>query len=479
MKKTKVIVCLLAISTLSQGCVGYNRTLFVTKTNVGLDMDTKPPTLEVSVARREGVIAPSFEDGKTPPVLASFILEPGRNIPLFPRISQTFAGGDTAVIMSTLYGSETPPSVDMSKFDSEIELSKMPASKWGMELQKPGVVRPLFFGTDTSFGLKVAWSGLTAQFPDTVKLGLNRKEFALAPVTMRAEEDLFKMKIASEVRLSLVKVEIAKVSAVPRMVELKAEEKTLAASISALNTEIGQRKSRNVAATVKMPSFLATIDNSSDISTLQRSGVTQIQYFATGDAADNLAIQQEVRRAMIRRMDPKSAALAAGFLASSGEAAHVNLKILDDIRNFLDKLKTDSYAQSLVSDLDTLGANTPVSSDAKFYIVSGLSPNQILKNETAIVKAVVEGINDFGRFDSYARQLQKSVNNLKKVNQYKVDWNGTGMPTPVAATPADVSNAVGVIKKQTEIREQFLKELFDSATVKVAVSYYAKLITGK
>src|SRR5439155_8161865 len=46
-------------------------------------------------------------------------------------------------------------------------------------------VRPLFFGTDTIFGLKVAWDGTTSEIPDTVKLGFHRKEVAIAPVNGR------------------------------------------------------------------------------------------------------------------------------------------------------------------------------------------------------------------------------------------------------------------------------------------------------
>jgi hypothetical protein len=48
---------------------------------------------------------------------------------------------------------------------------------------------PFYFGTDTSFGLKVAWSGMTSAIPDTVKLGYNRKEFALAPIHVRPNKD--------------------------------------------------------------------------------------------------------------------------------------------------------------------------------------------------------------------------------------------------------------------------------------------------
>jgi hypothetical protein len=256
MKSQVFLISLFSLlSALLTGCVGYNSTLFMTKSNVGLDMDTKPPTLEVSVARREGVISPAFEGGQTPPVLASFVVEPGAHVPLFPRISQTFSGGNAAVAMSKLYAESNSPPYSETNFDSTLWLQQKPRQKvlwlFPVSLHSPGTAQPFLFGTDTSFGLKAAWSGLAAQFPDTVKLGLNRKEFALAPIFIN-----------------------------------------------------GKAPHDGPTNAVKMPSFLATMDNSSDISALQQTGIKHIQYFATGLAAEHMAMHPEVRRAMIQRMDP-------------------------------------------------------------------------------------------------------------------------------------------------------------------------------
>ena len=55
------IVLIIGILTLP-GCAGYDRILFVTKTNVGLDVDNKPPTAEITIARRELAITPAFRD---------------------------------------------------------------------------------------------------------------------------------------------------------------------------------------------------------------------------------------------------------------------------------------------------------------------------------------------------------------------------------------------------------------------------------
>ena len=42
--------------------------------------------------------------------------------------------------------------------------------------------RAFYFATDTSFGLKVGWDGTSGPYPDTLKLGYNRKELAFPPV---------------------------------------------------------------------------------------------------------------------------------------------------------------------------------------------------------------------------------------------------------------------------------------------------------
>src|SRR5262245_57749866 len=74
------------------GCaLGYNSMLFVTKSNIGLDVDTRPPTAEISIARREGVIAPTFEKGQKPPVLASFRSQFKGLLGIFSSVSSTFA----------------------------------------------------------------------------------------------------------------------------------------------------------------------------------------------------------------------------------------------------------------------------------------------------------------------------------------------------------------------------------------------------
>ncbi len=261
LSKIATMVALLNILGTLTGCgIGYNKTLFFTKTNVGLDIDSQPPTAEVSIGRREGVIAPTFESGQTPPVLASFALEVHGFWALLAQVSSTFCGGDAAVTMAKLYDTNDRNArkydYTSEDFDSAIDLSKEPNYlDWFDKKDKyknllgPGEIEPFLFGTDTSFGLKVAWSGMTAQAPDTIRLGFNRKEFALAPMTTIRHDD-----------------------------------------------------PNNIS--VKMPSFLAIIDNSTELGKVTGTRIKHLQYFATGKAADFMARRYGVRKAMIRRLDP-------------------------------------------------------------------------------------------------------------------------------------------------------------------------------
>jgi hypothetical protein len=64
---------------------------------------------------------------------------------------------------------------------------------------------------------------------------------------------------------------------------------------------------------VAIPSFLATVDSSATAKSLRESGVEYLQYFATGMAATNLALRRDVRRAMLKRLDPEAAETFASF----------------------------------------------------------------------------------------------------------------------------------------------------------------------
>lgn len=270
--KIKILLFLLPFAF--TGCAGRNHILFMTKSNVGLDFDSKPPTLEITVSRKEVVIAPTFEGGQTPPVAASFKPKAGTGsgfANFFLGVDQTFAGGDAAVAMASLYAtSNAPDPSTRTNYNSALNLTQKPKySGIFRGIPGPGETRTFIFGTDTSLGLKAAWSGAGGQFPDTVRLGFNRKEFTWAPLSLTTNNAV-----------------------------------------------------HNAAAySVKAPSFLATVESQIGVGSSD-GGIKALQYFASGESATLLALQPSVREAMIKRLDPGAAELAPEFAA--GRAAFRN-----------------------------------------------------------------------------------------------------------------------------------------------------------
>jgi len=265
-----------------QGCAGQNHVLFMTKSNAGLDFESKPPTLEISVSRKEVVVAPTFEGGQMPPVAASFKPRAGTGGGFgnfFLGVDQTFEGGDAAMAMAALYSTEqTPSPASRTNYNSALTLTQPPRyTGSARRVPGPGETRAFIFGTDTTLGLKAAWSGTGGQFPDTVRLGFNRKEFAWAPVFL--------------------------------------------ATNLPVNTNAATTYS------VKMPSFLATIQSHISAGS-SNGGISALQYFAAGDAATLLALQPAVREAMIKRLDPVAAELSPEF--AQGRVAYTNSKTKAD-----------------------------------------------------------------------------------------------------------------------------------------------------
>lgn len=256
MRWMKPILVFLQCTLFLAGCaVGYNTTLFVTKSNIGIDVGTQPPTAEVSIARREGVIAPGFEGGATPPVLASFGADSNPFGRFFFGVKSTFVGGDAAVTIA-----QNPGAV-IKNHGSMLCLSQEPKQQkvlwWDVSVPKKEQVRPFSFATDTTLGLKLAWSGTTGQFPDTLQLGFNRKEFAWAPV-MGTDQ---------------VKCEIP-----------------------------GTQQDGKYG--IWMPAFLAVLDNKVNVGTPTKTDVKWLQFFATGDSATTLASRDEIRQVMLERALP-------------------------------------------------------------------------------------------------------------------------------------------------------------------------------
>lgn len=235
------------------GCgVGTSSLVFTSASRAGVEASIDPPSLNIGVNRTEGLIAPTYEQGKTPPVVAGLRFA-DRGV-FAPAVGSAFAAGDAARAMTELYRDETPTAPDPSLFDSSIELSAAPIAPGEPPLPGVGEVRPLVFGSETSIGLRMTWAGAAAPTPTGLRLGFGRSDFAWAPVTYRVETGP-----AGEARHF-----------------------------------------------VRAPSLIATTDTGVNPSDPAGTNVEHLQYFATGSAATRLALQRDVRSAMLRRLDPAS-----------------------------------------------------------------------------------------------------------------------------------------------------------------------------
>ena len=96
----------LSVSLILSGCsIGYDTAIYGTKTNFGLDIDTKPATAEISISRKELAIQPTFPGSSkngakysqnTLPMISTFGLS-GKFFD--PKITANFSGGKAATTL--------------------------------------------------------------------------------------------------------------------------------------------------------------------------------------------------------------------------------------------------------------------------------------------------------------------------------------------------------------------------------------------
>ncbi len=311
-----IILPVILLMTACAGNVGYNSILFHTRSNVGLDFSQTPPTSEITIAREEGVIEPSFEGGKTLPVEASFKTGSDRFSGFFLGIDQTFATGEAAVAMTALYragdavllkpdattiaGStlSSRQSVILADIQdrtglreySGLQLSAIPQDENGQEVQylQPGQVKPLTFITKTSLGAGINWTGNALS---GLHVGYKRKELAWAPVSLSQENSGYR---------------------------------------------------------ADTPSLLATINSDmvADTDENQGNSVRWTQYFATGEAATNLALRLDIRTTLLKDALPginnSSETQRLAFLSLNRCAKQIE-------NTYLGKLFYDANKQDLIT----------------------------------------------------------------------------------------------------------------------------------
>lgn len=133
---------------------GPNTVVFVTKTSLGVDVEQTPPTASIAYDRVEGYFGPRYDSGAVPPVVASFTT----NGQLLGRdVKQVYATGDAARLLAN------------------------PSAQVPADPPLTGDIKPMFFGTSTTLGVKIGYEagGSTSTFT----LGYKRKELSVIPVT--------------------------------------------------------------------------------------------------------------------------------------------------------------------------------------------------------------------------------------------------------------------------------------------------------
>jgi hypothetical protein len=171
-------ILVVASALVAAGCaVGRDNVVFVTKTNVAIDLDSTPPALDIGYKRSEMVIEPVDTQGRVLPVLTTVGTRPGA---FNWGASHSFATGDAAVVLARYYLTnadlEPPANAKITMKDLEdLEGNEIAAA--------PAEREAFFFGTNTVLGLGVSWD--TSQIPQSVALGYKRKEIAVVPITAK------------------------------------------------------------------------------------------------------------------------------------------------------------------------------------------------------------------------------------------------------------------------------------------------------
>lgn len=136
------------------GCaIPGDHVVFITKTSLGIDVESTPPTASIAYDRVEGYIGPRYDNGTVPPVAGSI----ATNGKLLDRqIKQVFATGNAAKTVIQGAGTSAQPET------------------YG------GEHKVMFFGTSSVLGIKVSFAASGAA--DSLTLGYKRKEVSVIPI---------------------------------------------------------------------------------------------------------------------------------------------------------------------------------------------------------------------------------------------------------------------------------------------------------
>ena len=145
------------------GCTSPEQVLFVTKTNLGVDVEPKTTSLDIGFTRVEGYLAPRFKDGVAPPVVATF----KKDDAFFPNVMQKYATGHAASMMAdkTIFLDAANRNMAAERMSDDEDM--------------------MFVGTSTTIGLRGAFEASIPEF----SFGYKRREFSLIPLYRKKKTD--------------------------------------------------------------------------------------------------------------------------------------------------------------------------------------------------------------------------------------------------------------------------------------------------
>lgn len=150
------LVLLAACGLLCACAATRDHAIFVTKTSLGLDVESSPPGASFGYDRVEGYFGPRYDTGSLPSVAGIFESDGGL---LDRQVRQTYATGRAAHLVSA------PDSGAAPTFSEE---------------HFTGERKSMFFGTGTVVGVKLSFgSGAVTDFT----FGFKRKEVSVIPVS--------------------------------------------------------------------------------------------------------------------------------------------------------------------------------------------------------------------------------------------------------------------------------------------------------
>ena len=324
-----------AIALLCGGCgTGTERALVATKTNLGLDFDTQPPTAEVAFSRQSFAIQPAFDNGGTPPILAGFRHE-GKQ----PRntLASLISGGQAAILVSSNanlvssnHSLSAPLPPDYLDLDARPDV---PESFWRYRKPYPTrEVRALVFGTDTTFGFKAIANSPEQQ---ALRVGYHRKELVSAPVLIRELSQAEKGANSNAVWRVSVPSFIANFETRARF----DGGLGVAAISNSLQGSAGSGPDRALSVGASRGAHQRTATNSLP-KTMDPNVITD--YFAIGAAATAMAAKKELALSIIGRLEPKGTELIFSNTVTLANAAGILQEQTNELTKNIARLESEA-----------------------------------------------------------------------------------------------------------------------------------------